>query len=519
MKISEQQIKKITPYLLSLIGIFYLIVYFPLLKNDPFLQRDDLRIVSPLEAVSDFAGYVEAVKTDLIPDVQPIRDLSYFANIKVFALTGLKTFHLTNLLLLTVCIFLFMKILTHLKFSPKAVLFGTLLFAFHPILVSGFGWISSRKHVLGLLFIFLAIDQILKKEKLNLVSVLSYLAAICSHQIFIFFPAWVLVYFKGYKIKLDKRLYAVMIIGGVIVFSIGFFKTFYIGTGDDSYALYSLSEHISRSVLSAGRAATLIMSPVVIAAVYGQGSFYNLIGIALFIIYFFLIYKSKTSKDSFIWVTLAVLTFGPSLIAFVNDTYLYLPLATFIISTLFLVRDHINKFAPVALLIVILFAIKTVTASKMWRSDLDLWQYSYEQEHAPYSSMQLGNVLLKHDKKLALEYLIAGAKDFDLISHHPLMTTFAFAIFNSDLPFDKKLSIFEECYVEHEIYKGIYALTLIQGGTQHQVKGLEILKSIIVPGRNFEAGSTGDRLVSNIRETCSRFADRSYICQELRINY
>lgn len=513
------KIEKLQPYLLPVIALFFIAVYFPLLKNDPFLQRDDVRIVSPIKNIHNITEYIEAVKADEIADVQPLRDLSYLVDIKIFEFTSIKTFHITNLLLMIVCVYLFMKILRELKFNSTQIIFGVLLFALHPILVSAFGWVSSRKHILGLAFIFNSIYLIIKKGKLTPGAALSYLAAICSHQIFIFFPAWVLIYFKSYKLEINKKLYSLMIIGGIIIFSVGFFKTFYIGTGDDTYGLYSYSEHISRSVLSAGRAASLIMIPVVIAAVYSQGSLYNLVGVVLFILYFYLVYKSKRAKDGFVWTSLIILTFTPTFIAFVNDTYLYLPLAAFIISTLYLTHNYINKLAPVIISILFLFAIKTISASGMWRSDLDLWQYSYEQEHAPYSALQLGNVLVKYDKKLALEYMLTGAKDFDFLSHHPLMKSFVFAIRDSDLSYEKKIQIFKEYYIDHEIYNAVYGLTLIEGNSDQQSKGLSFLRAIIKPRRQFETGSTGDQIIKSLRTVCTSSFDKTYICHELKISY
>jgi hypothetical protein len=92
-----------------------------------------------------------------------------------------------------------------------------------------------------------------------------------------------------------------------------------------------------------------------------------------------------------------------------------------------------------------LLKAKTLSASQMWRSDLDLWQYSYANEGSPFTSILLGEYLLKHDEKLAIDFMVWGVKNYDIVLHKPISLVFLLTIYKSALPVQKKIQIYVEC--------------------------------------------------------------------------
>ena len=63
-------------------------------------------------------------------------------------------FHLDNLLLHLICVFLVYRLLLELGLSPSASAFGALLFGIHPMHVESVAWITERKDVLYSAFYF-----------------------------------------------------------------------------------------------------------------------------------------------------------------------------------------------------------------------------------------------------------------------------------------------------------------------------------------------------------------------------
>jgi len=142
---------------------------------------------------------------------QPIRVLSYALDYHFWQLRPLG-YHITNVLfyvLTCMAVFLSLQMLSaHLRKEAsesshrRVALFGSLLFAAHPVHVEAVAWLAARKEVLQGFFFFLAFYLYLKgKEKegapktifLSL-SIISILVATLSKPSAVVFPAVLLVY-------------------------------------------------------------------------------------------------------------------------------------------------------------------------------------------------------------------------------------------------------------------------------------------------------------------------------------
>lgn len=505
-------------------SVCYSLLYSNYLIKDPILGRDDVLLILPLKNISSFGGYIEAVKNNTILDFQPIRDLSFFINIKLIEWAGISTFHFTNFVLFFVTIFLFMKILDVLGFSKRQILFSSLLYTAHPLMISSVGWISARKHTLALIFLLLSLIDYIKNKKITNKSIAWYTLSILSHQIFILFPVWIFIYSKVNRMIIHVRRFLLMSFLGFLVLFLGILKTFYLEMGNVTYKYYHWSENISRYALSVGRSVIQILFPVSISGDYFQGSLLNLVGIPVLIVCIFICYKSKSAKDSLIWLGLAFLAHILTYITFVNDTYLYLPLMCSIVAANYFFTSCPIKvdFKVIIASVLICFSLlmsKTLISSQMWRTDIELWKQSYKNEPSPFTSILLGSHLLKLDEKSALELIVWGARNYDLISNKNILMQFLQTIYTSSLSIQTKIQIYKDCYRDHVIYNAFYGTALLEGTNEQMSQGLKILKPILQKEETYTPNSHGLSIIKAIRYLCLNFKDKDQACKELAIAY
>lgn len=79
-----------------------------------------------------------------VADWTPVVTFSYALEYQLFGLDA-RAYHATNLLLHLACIVLMYFFLRDLEVSVSLALFGTLVFAIHPLQVESVAWVSSRK--------------------------------------------------------------------------------------------------------------------------------------------------------------------------------------------------------------------------------------------------------------------------------------------------------------------------------------------------------------------------------------
>jgi hypothetical protein len=505
--------------------IGFSVLYSNYLLKDPILERDDLLLVLPLKSVESFGSYIELVKNNTILDVQPVRDLTYFINIRIMNGTNLSTFHLTNFLLFLLSIYLFMKLLEALGFSRTRIICSGLLFAVHPVMVSSVGWISARKHSLALVFILLSLLSFLRTKKITFTCTVFYVLSILSHQIFILLPVWLYLYARVKKMKIELGSFSFMSIIGVVVLFVAVLKTFYLEMGNVTYKHIHWSENVSRYVLSVGRSVTQIVFPVSISGDYYQGSVLNLVGIPLLILALFWLYKSKGREDSLLWMGLAALTHVLTSITFVNDTYLYLPLICVIISANYYLKS--NPLPVGSSIKAVMFGLcftllmtKTFSASQMWRSDKDLWQYSYANEGSPFTSIILGAYLFNYNEKMAMDFMVWGVKNYDITTDKLVFFLFLENLHKSSLPIQEKIRIFSECYVDHEIYKESYAVALMEGTEEQVSKGVAMIKPYMkYIDTKEKRESHGITTIKAIQNLCMKSKESQRVCLELNVKF
>lgn len=511
------------PLILVFLLTFLIVLYKSYLIRDPLIQRDDIELIYPIKSLTSFTEYINAVQKNDILDVQPLRDLSFYFNVRIFELTGLSTFHIFNFLFFIFSVFLFFKILQRLNFTKNQTMTGLIIFAIHPVMICSVGWISARKHSLGLIFILLATYDFLKSERLSWKSCLFLSLSLMSHQIFGLWSIWILIYggVKRLKLSMVSKL-SILSVSGIIM-GIGIYKTFILKNGNNTYQYYSNYENLSRYVLSLGRSTSLIVFPSNLSAIYSQSNPLNLIGIASLVVILFFFYKSANRRNIFLWLLLAGLIHLPTFITFVHESYLFLPLICFLISIFYFINGLHAKYQRwlpyITGFYICYLAYQTVLAASMWEDDKKLWLHSHKSEESPVTSIMLGAEVIKYDKKLGYSLMNDGMKDFDRLSNRNVLSFYMEEIYKSDLPIHEKIGLFKEFYTEHDVWKMTLGLLLLEGDATQQREGVDLLKKLKLNTQDLKPGSIGHNGILRIIQICQTEPSKMYICEDLHISF
>ena len=129
-------------------------VFAPSLSNGFVNWDDNLFIYENPNVLSlDWAHLKAIFSTNVAGGYCPLVILSFALEKMAFGLNP-GVFHLDNLLLHLVCVFLVYRLLERLDLSAWAAVFGALLFGIHPMHVESVAWITERKDVLYGAFYF-----------------------------------------------------------------------------------------------------------------------------------------------------------------------------------------------------------------------------------------------------------------------------------------------------------------------------------------------------------------------------
>jgi hypothetical protein len=129
---------------------------------------------------------------------QPLHLVSYMVDGSLWSGRA-PLYRLHNVLLYIAGILMVYAFLCRIGFSPKSSFLGTLFFALAPYRVESVAWISARKDVLMLVFLFaawhlrlLADDRPSHRKKLTIASLLCFVLALLSKSSALVFPAMML---------------------------------------------------------------------------------------------------------------------------------------------------------------------------------------------------------------------------------------------------------------------------------------------------------------------------------------
>lgn len=411
-------------YLLSSIAVIYFLICSNLFLNGRPIPYDDTFLLESIQTVTGPIDYFQHIKDEKLWDIQPIRDLSYFLDIKLIKLFPFWNYHLSNFVYWCLVGYLFFKTigLFYYRFYPthenaeKWILFLSVVFFFHPVFQLEPFWISSRKHLLSTLFIFLAISYFLKNEdqffKKILPSIfvsLFFLLSVFSQPITLLFPGFILFYLlvtNPFKNLYNKNIIIFLISLG-FVFLLGFAANYYyyykvyprVTMGNSVEFLVNNMTQIR--LLTVGRFFYQIFDFTMASPVeHDRGSIRNIIGLLTFPLFIFICYK-KVDKKLFL-IALCWFFFPIFLVIFGNvklfalDTYLVTAsLGIFLLLLTLLQRFHFKLHYSIFILPLIYF---THDYSKQFHDTLLLSRYAQKKEITNFGQYMLTNSLLTHGK-------------------------------------------------------------------------------------------------------------------------
>jgi hypothetical protein len=391
--------------------LLVLALYFPLLRLDPILGRDDRELLLPLFALNGWGDFFRYAFSSGNPDLQPVRDFSLWIDV-ILAGKGFRNFHAQNALLWVGCCFVFERLASRVlagEWQPKAFAF---LFALHPVYVMSVSWVSARKHLLAFFFLLLALLALVKYRggKVFFWVTVFYLLSVFSQPIYVLFPLWLLLCLAGEgKIKSREGIFAGFLsalMAGAMLWNRQHYQAFYEKFSEKSEKLAALDFfHLvspADSLLAAGRYVYQILVPLEYSVIYSRASWENVLGLALFPL---LVYGSGRllgrKKAALLWAFF-LLMLGLVLTKvhtiFISDTYVLGASLAFWFLAIKAWQRWGRQGLALTLAVALLFFAKSRYELRFWENDLSLWEHAYAQEPDCESSMAYATFLFRHEK-------------------------------------------------------------------------------------------------------------------------
>ncbi len=460
----------ISAFLLSAVLTF--IIHWPMILHDPLTTRDDNVLIGPLFKISTFKQYWAALRSGVVVDFQPLRDLSFWLDIHATILLGFGVFHLVNVLVWIACLAVSARIFKKEIKNPALAAGCLVLLAVHPAIANSVAWVSARKHLLACLFALITTDVILthavdrpsgsRKGFVKWGAPASLLLSLLAQPLQIFLPLWIAL--KGI---LEKKLILVRtavaclpIVAAIAVINYWYYNSAgYRAVSAVSKFLVSdnFTESLGIPILELGRYFFQLCAPFWVAVDYYPGSVQNVIGVVILPLFAWLCLKRIEWRLAASWL---FFTFLPVVWIsaahtniFVSDSYLLLPATGFFVLVGRLIEPlaGVSRSSRVVSLYFCVFAIFVATAtylsrqqSLIWRSDDAMWEQTYKVSRTPHSVAYIGTRLIDK-KKFDEAYALAN----DMLAWGSDSPSVAFfygkaVYFNPKLSIDEKLKLYEK---------------------------------------------------------------------------
>lgn len=498
-----------------------------LIINDPVIEYDDHSILKPLENnlfpwTMDY--YLEIFKGQVV-DFQPIRDLSLSFDVLIKKTSGLGIYHLHNCFIWILTGILFYNILLLINISPITSSFLYLLFSFNPVLWNAVSWISARKHLLSAFFIILATFEILKYLKgkipnfpLVKISLLYFLSCF-SQPINVAWPVFVilLIYYENNlpnKNEVIKLILPPLVTIGLatLITNYYYYSQIYPNFSDYPKFLNETKNPVSFQILSLGRSYfQTFLSFWPTPTPYYTGSFKNFLGIMVFVLFFFSIYKSK-NKNLWAWAALSLL---PLLIVTIKMTNIF-GFDTYLITTIFScyiclgifingLKGKVLKIAYAILVFTILtFTFLSHKIANAFENNHSVFLFGYEQEATPFNLQVLVKDYLeekKFDDAIGLATQLINWAPYQIDADEIFSKIIYFAI---RLERTQKIKIFTDIIQQYpELVWAKYFLACLKLETDNFKESYEHIKSIN-PEYYGDFGTALPKIMAHFMEICRK---------------
>ena len=416
---------------LALLSILFL-TYARLITQDPFLTYDDNFVVLPLQNIYSLQNYINSVLSGSVLDITPVRDLTYIIDFYLVQNSNYWGFHLSNLLIWISILYFFKKILdlySDQTFNQKALVWIFIFFyALSPVSTSSVAWISARKHLLSTLFILLAQYTFLKNKDLrfslkNIIFIsFFYILSILSQPINVLWVlfSWVYLYYQK-KIQHNKLILSVLTTISILGLAINLY--YYSGpyvNWSMQEGKYSESSSLGSSFLAFGRYFYLTLFPFDASPVsHFQGSWQNLVGLFLLVLFSYIVYKNRKSNVllicyfSYFFIPLIPVTAKITRI-FCSDTYLLNACLGIYIVLFLILKNYLSKkvLSLLSLYVLAVF-IYNLSYIKLFTDAKNIWEFSYLKEPNTIAIAALASASISERNHINAEKLIDELYELD----------------------------------------------------------------------------------------------------------
>jgi hypothetical protein len=391
-------------------------IYWPVVMSSERVLTDDHFLLEPMEQLQSFWSYPDWVSQNKVIDRQPVRDFTLWVDARLSEQFGFKTYHATNVLLWLCILLAVARVAATIGASSPYLVFAIFWLAVHPAAVNSVAWAASRKHLLSALFIVLAtltwlqVVTHFKKRKLA-GSLAFYGLAVFSQPINVLWPVWAafVAYQNRSLSKHSHRRAIVLSIGflglamaGVAIMNMLYYASpeFQEFSGTKKYLIENWNTVWVR-VLMLGRYVLQIFTPIAPSIwPYEDRSYYNVIGLVIFLCVMPLLIKALRSRRAQPWVLfgfLPLFTVTAKLTSQIGwDTYLLTPLCGISILLAIALPTVLHKLTEKVgsrqviisgVGVVITLALLSHTQASGWVSEVAAAERAVEVEETPFNLM------------------------------------------------------------------------------------------------------------------------------------
>ncbi len=376
---------KTQPLLLGGVLALVACLYFPLLRDDVVLTRDDSTLLAPLRTVHSARDYFTLFGTPELMDLQPLRDVSYLFDLRLGARLGHTVFHATSFLLFVLLVFAAWRLFTRLAPGWPAFVAATVM-ALHPVWGTGIGWIAARKHLLACLLLTLATERLLafianNRRRDAVLALVCFALSLAAHPIGVGWPLFALVMLRrAHWVVLSSALVGI----GVMAANVWYYTGPYALHGAEKYAP---GFNPGVSLLALGRGFFNLLFPIAIATSYSPGAVWNLVGLLALVVVSALLLRDGGWRRSGPWLLYALLPLGVVLLRMTNvflaDTYLFTP-GIGVLAALLVVDNSVVRRALLVMagLLVPLISFESRQLALSYESEAALWARAWAVEES-----------------------------------------------------------------------------------------------------------------------------------------
>lgn len=444
----------------ALLAVLFVAVSWPTLSSHIFTDYDDFALVDPMRKVDSLSGYMEAVRNNRILDIAPMRDLSYWLELRAGDLLGVVNHQAGNVALWLIAVAVFYSLLGLVGVATPSREAAAAIVAFHPIMHSSVYWIAGRKHLLSALFIICATRAIVRwhKESRGLaLAGLFFLLSIVSQPINVGFPVFAAFYLwrKGHLREFRVRVFLALI--GVMAVAAALGNALYYAS--DAYQSFGGAKFRGESVhliaqrfLVWGRYIFQLVFPVKPSVIpYNLPTWPSFVGLALMSGLLYLAFRFRKSL-AWEWLILAALPIAVVTVRLTNqgglDNYLLTPL--FALGVLFAIqleRMRLTRSRLFAIIGGIVFSCAAIDfgMANVWSSKERLFQFAYQSENSSSGkTLYLRYLLTTERLDLEEAWRLAMEVNDDLPEGLEIGSILGRLIFTRTLTPDQKQELFQK---------------------------------------------------------------------------